>query len=193
MPIKGIVSIFSQIDYLIKPFQKENQRLYQALSLIAKLTDQLAENEFLVRQATFGIYEKFNLAGVRMDATDTTETRQRLYLPRDPGNNLVAQDLPNFRPRLNLQYVGISCRTPMAAGGPYIADILISRDQAVTWNSIFKSTNPLQLIVGQVSGSNAIFSIGTLFDGDLFRIDESGTDGTIEGVEIYLLGNLDVG
>src|SRR5690348_16147947 len=149
------ISIFSQIDYLVKPFQKDNQRLYQALTLIAKLTDQLAKNESLVRQSSFGIFEKFDLFGVRSDGTDTYQTRPRLYLPRTPKNNLVANDIVTFRPRLNLQFVGISAKVPLASGGPYIVDIKISRDQAVTWNSIFKATNPLQLIVGQVSGSNS--------------------------------------
>lgn len=189
----AIISIFSQIDYLVKPFQKENQRLYQALTLIAKLTDQLAQNETLVRQTAFGLFEKFELGGIRANATDTYPVRSRLYLPRDPGNNLVASNLPNFRPRLNLQFVGISAKVPLAGGGPYIVDIKISRDQGVSFNSIFKVANPLQLIVGQVSGSNAIFSIDTLLDGDLFRIDETGTDGTLAGVEIYLLGNLNPG
>lgn len=188
-----IVSIFSQIDYLIKPFQKENQRLYQALTLIAKVTDQLSSNENLVRQTSFNTAVRFELAGVRSNATDVTTTRERLYLPRDPGNNLISSDLTNFLPRLNLQYAGISAKVALAVGGPYLPDIKISRDQGASWISIFKSTDPLKLIVGQVSGSNKIFSVGTLLDGDLFRIDESGTDGTLEGVEIYLLGNLDIG
>ena len=188
-----IKSTFSQIDPLIKPFQQENIRLYQALTLLAKGVDTVSAATDINKQIDFGIVEKFALPGVRTNAVDTSGTRQRLYLPKDPGNNLVANDLPNFQPRLNLQYVGITAKVPLAGGGPYIADIKISRDQALTWNSIFKVAFPLNLIVGQVSGSNKIFSIGTLLDGDLFRIDESGCDGTLAGVELFLLGNLDIG
>lgn len=188
-----IKSIFSQLDPIIKPFQAENQRLYQALTLTAKGVDSVSDAADINRQIDYGISLTIKMPGVRVDNTDTLDTRPRLYLPRNPGNNLVAIDLPNFRPRLALQYVGITCRIPLASGGPYIPDILISRDQAVTWNSIFKVTNPLNLIVGQVIGQNAIFSIGTLLDGDLFRVDESGTDGILEGIEIYILGNLDIG
>ena len=188
-----IKNIFSQIDPIIKPFQAENQKLYQALSLTAKGVDIVADSVNINQQIDFGISLTFELPGVRVNATDTLETRPRLYLPRNAGNNLVVVDRINFQPRLNLQFVGISCKVPLAGGGPYLPDILISRDQGTTFASIFKLTDPLNLIVSQVSGSNKIFSIGTLLDGDLFRIDESGTDGTLEGIEIYILGNLDVG
>lgn len=188
-----IKNVFSQVDPLIKPFQAENQRLYQALSITTKGIDIVAQSVDLNQQIDFGISLTFELPGVRTDATDTLETRPRLYLPRNAGNNLVAVDLPNFRPRLNLQFVGISAKVPLAGGGPYIPDILVSRDQGITFNSIFKIISPLQLIIGQVSSDNKIFSIGTLLDGDLFRIDETGTDGTLEGIEIYILGNLNVG
>ena len=188
-----IKNIFSQIDPIIKPFQSENQRLYQALSLTAKGVDIVADSVNINQQIDFGISLTFELPGVRADAVDTLETRPRLYLPRNSGNNLVATDLPNFQPRLNLQFVGISCKVPLASGGPYIPDILISRDQGVTFASIFKLMFPLNLIVGQVTGSNKIFSIGTLLDGDLFRVDETGTDGVLEGIEIYILGNLNLG
>ena len=188
-----IKSVFSQIDFLIKPFQAENQRLYQALSTTAKGVDAVSEAAQLNQEIDFGISLLIKMSGVRVDNTDVLETRPRLYLPRNTKNNLIAADRVNFQPRLNLQFIGITCRVPLAGGGPYIPDILISRDQGVTFASIFKVTDPLNLIVGQVTGSNAIFSIGTLLDGDLFRVDESGTDGILEGIEIYILGNLDVG
>jgi len=185
-----IKSVFNEIDPLILPLQKENQRLYQALSTIAKGVDTVSVAADINKQIDFGVFQRFELPGLRADGTDTHWTRPRLYLPRNSGNNLVAKDLPNFQPRLTLQYVGISAKVPLAGGGPYIVDILISRDQGVTFASIFKVSNPLNLIVGQVTGSNKIFSIGTLLDGDLFRIDESGTVGTLAGFVIYLLGNL---
>lgn len=185
-----ITSIFSQIDRIIKPFQEENQRLYQALSILAKGTDKVSEIADLSKQIDYGCSLTFELPGVRTNANDVYPTRPRLYLPRNPGNNLVATDITVFQPRLTLQYVGISAKVPLAGGGPYLPDILVSRDQGVTFNSIFKVAFPLNLIVGQVTGSNKIFAISTLLDGDLFKINETGTDGTLEGIEIYLLGNL---
>lgn len=187
-----VTSVFSQIDYLIKPLQSENQRLYQSLATIAKGVDTVSGTVGTDREITLGLSLLFELPGIRTNATDTLETRPRLYLPRNAGNNLISTDLPNWQPRLNLQFVGISAKVPLAGGGPYLPDILISRDQGVTFNSIFKAANPLQLIIGQVSGQNAIFSIGTLLDGDLIRIDETGTDGTLAGIEIYLLGNVSI-
>lgn len=187
-----VTSVFSQIDYLIKPLQSENQRLYQSLATIAKGVDTVSGTVGTDREITLGLSLLFELPGIRTNATDTLETRPRLYLPRNAGNNLISTDLPNWQPRLNLQFVGISAKIPLAGGGPYLPDILISRDQGVTFNSIFKAANPLQLIVGQVSGQNAIFSIGTLLDGDLIRVDETGTDGTLAGIEIYLLGNVSI-
>ncbi len=185
-----LTSVFAQVEHLIKPLLSENTRLYQALSLIAKGVDKVNGVTSLNQEVTYGIDIRLQLDGVRVDGTDNLPTRPRVYLPRNAGNNLVSENLKTWQPRLNLQYVGISCKVPLAGGGPYLADILISRDQGTTFNSIFKAASPLNLIVGQVSGSNSIFQIGTLLDGDLIRVDESGTDGTLEGVELYLLGNL---
>jgi hypothetical protein len=185
-----LTSVFAQVEHLIKPLLSENTRLYQALSIIAKGVDKVNTVSTINQEVTYGIELRINLPGVRANGTDTCDVWPRIYLPRNAGNNLVSEDLPNWQPRLNLQYIGISAKVPLAGGGPYLPDILISRDQGVTFNSIFKLTNPLQLIVGQVTGSNSIFQIGTLLDGDLIRIDETGTDGVLEGIELYILGNL---
>jgi len=185
-----ITSIFSQVDPLIQALKQEiNVRLYQALQILSRGVDTVSSAAQINQSIVFEQSVAFYLPGVRTDATDTCETRPSLQLPRNQSNNLI--NIKNFIPRLKLHYVLITAKVPLAGGGPYEADILISRDLGVTWNSIFLAQKA-QLIVGQVIGSNKIFSIGTLYDGDLFRIDETGTDGTLAGVQISMTGTLSI-
>lgn len=124
----------------------------------------------------------FQLPGVRADGTDTLTIRPRLYLKQNAQSIVVGQPLA-------VHYIGIAAKVAPALTD-YYPDVLISRDGGTNWTTIFINPNIKPFLpIGEVSVSYTQVPVMELLNGDLFRIDESGCDGTVEGVELYLLGS----
>lgn len=123
----------------------------------------------------------FELPGVRANASDTSETRQVVYIQRNAGNTVVGSPL-------TMHFFGISAKVA-PAGSDYYPEVLYSRDNGTTWTSVFLNTliRPF-LPIGSMSVAYTNIPMAPLKNGDLLRIDETGCDGTTAGVELYLLG-----
>ncbi len=86
----------------------------------------------------------------------------------------------------------------------YLADVLLSTDDGVTWNSIFiaGAGNQVTLPIGSLSATiipaatnanNRGWAIPVMHNGDQLQISVLQADGTVSGVEITVSGRLAVG
>jgi hypothetical protein len=174
------------LQFLINSFQRENIRLYEILNeLNGQQTQIIAQGN--QSETVLSNYEfRFNLPGVQAVASDVYPTWKQVRLPLDDSNNVVGTGI-------TVRQLWLSCKVAPVASN-YSLDLLVSKDNGVTWNSILAPTNALKLVipigVHVIKYGGVLMSNNVLQNGWLLRLDVKVADGTVEAVELLILGVL---
>jgi len=115
---------------------------------------------------------RFVIAGLPDAATDILVNRYRIVL--EPGQIIT------------LRKCATTAKTG-PVGSSFEADILVSTDNGLTWDTIFASGKAV-IVNGNFKGDETVFAIDILNPDDLLRVDVVGNDGEAEGIEIVLEG-----
>lgn len=163
---------------LINTYQKKDYVLWQILTALAKNNETLTDNFNIVVK---GLNYVNKLELTVETGTDKLPTWRRITIPRGRDT-----ELPVYS-SISLIFVGVAFKPTLT--GTFTGDIKLSRDNGTTWTTLFKPT-PLNLTcsTGNEFKSWSDLAIGTLYDGDLLRIDCSAAGGAT-GLEATLLGS----
>jgi hypothetical protein len=118
-----------------------------------------------------------------------------------PGSQTVDTDVLSHRYRVVLLsdalevaliLATVTAKTGLPTTADYIADILVSHDEAATWESLFITglANKIVLPIGEETAviQPPIMAVQTLQNGDQLRVDVLQADATVNGIELVLLG-----
>jgi len=170
---KSSPNMINQDDVLalFQDLKIDNPRVWQAItSLQASLPPQ-------------SFYSEIILGGQLIVATDVLYHPCILRLPIDPYRMWKVQSII-------LQDIEIACKTP-PQDSDFTVDILITRNQRATFNSIFTSPSNLATVkVGNYFNKISESAIGTkeLFEDDEFRVDIVSADSTVRDAWIVIRG-----
>jgi len=170
---KSSPNMINQDDVLalFQDLKLDNPRVWQAItSLQANLPPQ-------------AFYAEIVLAGQVQVGTDVLNHPCILRLPIDPYRMWKVQSVI-------LQDIEIACKVPPQSSD-FTVDILITRNQRVTFNSIFTSPSNLATVkAGSYFNKISESAIGTkeLFEDDEFRVDVVSADSTVTDAWIVIRG-----
>ena len=125
------------------------------------------------------IFARAILPGVQAVATDVLANRYHVKIPAS------LTDV-----KIGLYGVTVTAKIPPASADS-VYDVLVSRDSAVTWTSLFGGTPPTYADLP--SGNQNVtltptWAVPFLFDDDQLRVDCLAADGTASGLELLFSG-----
>lgn len=125
--------------------------------------------------------QRIILPGTPSAANDVQAAHYHVIMPSDP---LLYWTFDH----INLTDCYITAKVAPGAT-PLSVDIKVLQKMGTTFKSIFQAGfNPI-LPVGKKTTHNVKFSINSLFQDDIERVDVLVTDGSVSGIEIALIGN----
>lgn len=180
----------ARISYYDTSNQDYNQRQ------IKNAHPSIDDYDYVVRKELKGLGETINsnIAPIMAPSVGNNIFTCRAILP---GLQAVTTDILANRYRLTLQDTSkkvkwVRCSATAKIGptaGDFTADVLLSTDESVTFNSIF-ATSKISVASGQTEGEQDTFAIPFMLNNQELRVDVTVVDGVASGLEIVLLGIL---
>lgn len=177
------------LAYLIQSFQRVDIRLFQVLNELNNQSIATIEQGNTNESVGTNFEYRFEIPGVPIVATDIYPVWKQVRLPLDAANNVIGIGQKITR-------IDINAKAPSATGD-FIADILVTKDKGVTFNSIFPPDLTQKLILPQdlnwiKYGGSFALATDMLQDGWWFRIDILQADGIVSDLEIVVRGLLQI-
>lgn len=170
----------NSLAYLINTFRTQNFNLWKVLTGLSNQIDAVVATQTIQDQIIDNFVYRFEFPTLTT-GTDIYPVWKQIRFPLDSSGNAVANT--------GQQILRLDINAKVAPGSDCVIDILVTKDNGVTFTSLLGPTNAQKIVLptglSWIKYGGQYFTNNVLQDGWWFRID-CINDGGASGVEIVL-------